>query len=176
MSASVALQSRAALVATASSTGSRSFGELEIRLRISLVAVCCSCASVSARCSSACGAPDGPLSLVLPSGTPHARQNLACEGLSCWHRGHFMPEPPGSRVGGRSEPWAETNRPRLAWSRTRAPASVQLAGCRRSWLPHRESAAAGAQSRRCPYSPLGARVGVRFWVGIVPALLDCRPP
>src|SRR5215470_19703366 len=97
MSASVAPQSRAALVATASSTGSRSFGELEIRLRISLVAVCCSCASVSARCSSACGTPDGPLSLVLPSGTPHARQNLACEGLSCLHPGHVMPEPPSGR-------------------------------------------------------------------------------
>src|SRR5215471_14330654 len=67
-----------------------------------------------------------------------------------------MPKPPGSRGGERSEPCAETNRPRLAWSRTRAPAPVQLAGCRRSWLPHRASAAAGAQSRRCPYSRPGS--------------------
>src|SRR5262247_937701 len=36
-----------------------------------------------------------------------------------------MPKPPSSRVGERSEPWAETNRPRLAWSRTRSPAPVQ---------------------------------------------------
>ena len=28
--------------------------------------------------------------------------------------------PPGGPIGGRSEPWAETNRPRLAWSRTRS--------------------------------------------------------
>src|SRR5262245_27333086 len=118
----------------------------------------------------------GPLSLRIPRDTPHGRQNLACEGLSCWHRGHVMPEPPSGRVGERSEPWAETNRPRLAWSRTRASAPVQLAGCKRSWLPHWESAIAGGQSRRCPYSRLGARAGVRFWVGIVPAPLHRRPP
>src|SRR5262249_16665152 len=30
---------------------------------------------------------------------------------------------------------------------------VQLAGCRRSWLPRRASAVAGGLSGRCPYSP-----------------------
>ena len=29
---------------------------------------------------------------------PHPRQNLAWGGLSCWHRGHVMPEP-SPRVG-----------------------------------------------------------------------------
>src|SRR5215472_5682960 len=131
--------------------------------RISAVALCCSAPSVSARCSSVYGAPDGPLSLVLPSGTPHSRQNLAREGLSCWHRGHFMPEPPSGRVGERSGTWAETNRLGLAWSRTRSGGSpVQLAGCRRSWLPHRASAVAGGQSGRCPYSRPEEPSGVDF--------------
>src|SRR5262249_39981801 len=58
-----------------------------------------------------------------PTGAPHSRQNLACEGLSCWHRGHVMPGPPSGRVGGRSEQWAETNRSRLVWSRTRSHGS-----------------------------------------------------
>src|SRR5262249_36057251 len=177
MLASAAAQSREALPAIASSTGRRSGGDLEMTRRISAVAVCCSCASVSARCSSACGAPDGPLSLVLPSGTPHARQNLACEGLSCLHPGHVMPEPPSGRCDRRSEPWAETNRPGLVWSRTRSAGSpVQLAGFPRSWLTRRASADAGAQSRRCPYGGLGERAGARFGVEIVPALLHCRPP
>ena len=61
------------------------------------VALCCSVPSVNARRSSAYGTPGGPLSLVLLSGMPHARQKLACDGLSCWHRGHVMPEPPSGR-------------------------------------------------------------------------------
>src|SRR5215813_1467978 len=91
--------------------------------RISAVALCCSAPSVSACCSCAYGTPGWPLSLALLSGTPHARQKSACEGLSYWHRGHFMPEPPSGRVGERSEPWAETTRPGLAWSRTRSHGS-----------------------------------------------------
>src|SRR5215831_10247484 len=104
--------------------------------RISAVALCCSAPSVSACCSCAYGTPGWPLSLALLSGTPHARQKSACEGLSYWHRGHFMPEPPSGRVGERSEPWAETTRPGLAWSRTRSHGSrlgtVCLAAFRRS--------------------------------------------
>src|SRR5215813_6385223 len=34
-----------------------------------------------------------------------------------------MPEPPSSQGGGRSERWAETNRPGLGWSRTRSHGS-----------------------------------------------------
>src|SRR5215813_13707077 len=115
-----AAQSLAAFSRSVSSTGRRSKAERLITLRTSEVAACCSRASDSACCSSAYGAPGGPLSPVLPRGSPHARQNLACEGLSCWHRGHVMPEPPSGRVGERSEPWAETNRLGLAWSRTLA--------------------------------------------------------
>jgi len=33
--------------------------------------------------------------------------------LSCWHRGHVMPEPPSGRGGEGSEAWAEINRPDL---------------------------------------------------------------
>jgi hypothetical protein len=92
--------------------GARSFGEREITCRISLVAVCCSSASTSsrsrarscpsasvrARCWSLCEAAGEPLGLVLSNGVPHSRQNLACEGFSCWHRGHCMP-PSGVRAG-----------------------------------------------------------------------------
>src|SRR5215831_10865258 len=112
--------------------------------RISAVALCCSVPSINARRSSAYGTPRGPLSLVLLSGTPHARQNLACDGLSCWHRGHVMPEPPSGRGGERSERWAETNRPRLAWSRTsghaRKPAGMLFAR-KALWQSPRPSAA-----------------------------------
>src|SRR5215475_603249 len=34
------------------------------------------------------------LSLVLLRGTPQVRQKLACDGLSRWHREHFMRGPP----------------------------------------------------------------------------------
>src|SRR5215475_14237225 len=131
--------------------------------KILAVALCCSAPSVSARCSSGYAAPDGPPLAVLLRWTPHSRQKLACEGLSYWHPGHVMPEPPSGRGVGRSEPWAETNRPRLAWSRTRSDGSpVQLAGCRRSWLRHRASAVAGGQSGRCPYSRPEEPSGVDF--------------
>jgi hypothetical protein len=42
---------------------------------------------------------------------PHPRQNLAWGGLSCWHRGHVMPEPSprvgagNGRTGGESLGW-----------------------------------------------------------------------
>ena len=49
MTASFASHSRAALSATASRTGWISVGELAITLKISLVAVCCSKASVRSR-------------------------------------------------------------------------------------------------------------------------------
>ena len=49
MLASVAPHTRAAFSATASITGCRSVGELEMTRRISAVAVCCSSASVSSR-------------------------------------------------------------------------------------------------------------------------------
>src|SRR5215472_2733122 len=66
--------------------------------RISLVAVFCSLASVSL-CrspwiSSFSSAYDrGAASLT---GAPHSRQDLACAGLSCWHRGHFIPGLPAA--------------------------------------------------------------------------------
>src|SRR4029453_16835939 len=31
------------------------------------------------------------VSCVGVKGVPHSRQNLACGGLSCWHRGHRIP-------------------------------------------------------------------------------------
>src|SRR5262245_58507723 len=36
---------------------------------------------------------------VRASGVAHSSQNLACGRFSCWHRGHFMPETPGSPTG-----------------------------------------------------------------------------
>src|SRR5215467_2625452 len=79
--------------------GSSDVGEREITRRISLVAVCCSRASMSSRWRSAYddageGFPSGRRKGVL-----QFRQKWACDGFSCWHRGHFMPKPPGSRVG-----------------------------------------------------------------------------
>src|SRR5215467_6122634 len=147
-------------------------------LRISLVAVCCSNASLSApvrRSTLALRAAyDSATGLSPFKELAHSRQNLACTGFSVWHREHLMPEPPSGRGGKGSERWAETNRPGLAWSRTRSSESpVQLVGCRRSWLPHRASTAAGGHSRRCPYSRPRARAGVRV-LGLNPsALLHC---
>src|SRR5215470_399194 len=154
-------------------TGCTSVGELLITRRISAVAVCCSRASPNERLNPSISSLSRSISLLTSAydlwieaaastGVPHSRQNLAWGGLSCLHPGHVMPEPPSGRVGERSEPWAETNRPRLAWSRTRAPAPVQLAGCRRSRLPHRASAVAGSQPSRCPYSQPGVRARIPF--------------
>ena len=79
--------------------------------RISLVAVCCSCASESSRfrvcrisavavcCCSASlralviSAYDGggePIGLAV-RGVPHSPQNLILGAFSCWHRGHRIP-------------------------------------------------------------------------------------
>src|SRR4029453_18469773 len=30
---------------------------------------------------------------------PHSRQNFACGGFSCWHRGHCILEPPSTQPG-----------------------------------------------------------------------------
>src|SRR5215470_6540200 len=66
--------------------------------RISLVAVFCSLASVSL-CrspwiSSFSSAYDREAASL--TGAPHSRQDLACAGLSCWHRGHFIPGLPAA--------------------------------------------------------------------------------
>src|SRR5215470_13628567 len=99
----------------ASKTGRTLVGELEMTLRISAVAVCCSCASaprfsVSAKRFSMSGTRGASLLYALRrlartrlafriselalSPAPQAMQNLACEGFSCWHWGHFMRGPP----------------------------------------------------------------------------------
>src|SRR5215813_9589021 len=127
----------------ASKTGCASVGELLMIPRISAVAACWSRASLKERSSSAQG-DDGSLLLGSLKGVPHSSQNFATARFSCWHRGHVMPEPPSGRVGGRSEPWAETNRPRLAWSRTsghaRKPAGMLFAR-KALWQSPRPSAA-----------------------------------
>src|SRR5215471_15635885 len=178
-----ALRSRTALRTIVSKTGRMSLGDDEMTLRISAVAACCSAASASWRLRSctcpnaaaarfSCARPLAPSllgALLLtgsfldfvrtPSLAPQATHRRALEGFACWHRGHFMPKPPNHRIGERSEPWAETNRPRLAWSRTRSDKSrlgrrvsvtsrqacdarhvrlrdsvIRVAGCPRLWL------------------------------------------
>src|SRR5262245_40228759 len=111
---------RAAFSATASRTGWTSVGELEMMRRISAVAVCCSRASIAERCTSAYDGAGWVFASGCWRGVPHSSQNLAATRFSCWQRGHVMPEPPSGRVGEGSELWAETNRPRPAWSRTLA--------------------------------------------------------
>src|SRR5262244_2307657 len=88
-------------------------GELEMIRRISPVAVCCSRASVRERCTSAYDGAGWALPPSCRRAVPHSRQNLWLVGLSCWHRGHVMPEPPSGRGGEGSEAWAEINRPDL---------------------------------------------------------------
>src|SRR5262249_60137744 len=97
-----------------------SVGDVLIIFRMSAVAVCCSKASVATRCKSAYDGADGASAWGRWRGVPHSPQNFIVGRFSCLHRGHVMPKPPGSRGGERSEPWAETNRLRLAWSRTRS--------------------------------------------------------
>src|SRR5215813_15309246 len=61
--------------------------------------------------------------LGTPSELPEGRTTLPAElmagGILLLAPGPRHAGPPSGRVGERSEPWAETNRPRLAWSRTR---------------------------------------------------------
>src|SRR5262245_28417197 len=72
---------------------------------------------------------------------PHVGQNAALGGVFCWHRGHVMPKPPDGRDNVGSEPWAETNRPRLAWSRTPRRVVTRLG------RPGREPRCEGAPSQ-----------------------------
>jgi len=60
-----------------------------------------------------------------------------------------MQEPPSGQVGERSEPWAETNRPRLAWSRTRSSGS-RLGTARSPTPPLVGSAMSATLSARSP--------------------------
>src|SRR5215813_6677509 len=112
MVASWAPTNRTALLTSVSSTGWMSAGELLIARRMSAVAVCCSCASTSSRllvwsCSSASlrafcrSAYDAgePLPGPCLTGAPQPRQNWACDGLSCWHRGHFIAHSPRAGRG-----------------------------------------------------------------------------
>src|SRR5258707_14587244 len=79
-------QRRRALARIVSNTASTLVGEPEITRKISLVAVCCSSAPLSARSRSACD----PLSLERLRGVPHSPQYFWLEGFSCWHRGQCM--------------------------------------------------------------------------------------
>jgi hypothetical protein len=102
MAPNAARQSLTAAWRIVSNTGSTFVGELEIARKISRVAVRSSKASLRARCKSvydAVGAPNSGPSL---KGPPHVRQNFAWGGLSCWHRGHFIAEPPVERAGRKS--------------------------------------------------------------------------
>src|SRR5215472_18128 len=128
--ASSASQSRVALSATVSSTGWTSAGERAIAPRISLVAVCCSSASLSERFSpsiSACSSAwDLSAGTAPPKGVLHSRQNLACGGLSWWHRGQGIPEPPQTDQGWNGEPrvaarrWRGQGQCRHLWWRTQS--------------------------------------------------------
>src|SRR5215470_5423100 len=138
--------SRAALQATASNTGWMLAGELLMTRKISAVAVCCSRASLSERCKAAYDGAGWALPPSRRRGALHSSQNFAAARFSCWHRGHVMPEPPSGRVGERSEPWAETTRPGLAWSRTRSLGPRLGMARPRSWLPHLHQPTADGQS------------------------------
>src|SRR5262245_27511652 len=103
MAPRIAPQSVTALRTIASNTGWTSVGELEITRRISLVAVCCSRASPNDRlrlsisvfrCACEPVVRSGPL-----KGSAQFSQNLAVGRFSCWHRGHFISEPPNHRAG-----------------------------------------------------------------------------
>src|SRR5262245_45656757 len=113
-------QSRVARSRIARKTGCTSVRALEMTRRTSLVAVCWSSASVRERCKSAYDGADEASAWGRWRGVPHSPQNFIVGRFSCWHQGHVMPEPPSGQVGERSEPWAETTRPRLGWSRTRS--------------------------------------------------------
>src|SRR5215467_13643519 len=134
------------LLTIASKTGCTSVGERLITRRTSLVAVCCSRASVAERCKSAYDGAGGASVWGRWRGVPHSPQNFIAGRFSCWHRGHVMPEPPSGRVGERSEPWAETTRPGLAWSRTRSLGPRLGMARPRSWLPHLHQPTADGQS------------------------------
>src|SRR5215467_5422226 len=99
MFTSSASHNRAALSATASSTGWSSVGELLITRRIPAVAACCSSASVKERLRLSTASLSSAYVGSAPhvSGVPHVRQNLACGGFTCSHRVHLMPEPPHVR-------------------------------------------------------------------------------
>src|SRR5215469_7914610 len=172
-----ASHSRFAHAAIVSKTGCAFVGELLMTPRISAVAVCCSRASLRERCTSAYDGAGWTSPWWRWRGVPHSPQNFIVGRFSCWHRGHVMPEPPSGRGVGRSEPWVETNRPRLVWSRTRSDGSpVQLAGCRRSWLRNRASAVDGGQSVDALTAGPEQGPGFLSCVQILPALLHCRPP
>src|SRR5215470_19661971 len=137
-------------------------------LRISLVAVCCSNASLSApvrRSTLALRAAyDSATGLSPFKELAHSRQNLACTGFSVWHRGHFMPRPsqqPGRRkVGtvGRDYP------PETRMVKDAVKEVARSAGRMSPFVaPTRGSAVAGGQSVDA-LTPPGAGVGVRFWV------------
>src|SRR5215469_873421 len=126
---------RSALAAMLSNTGCTSVGERLITRRTSLVAVCCSRASVAERCKSAYDGAGGASVWGRWRGVPHSPQNFIVGRFSYWHPGHVMPEPPSGRGGRRSESWAETNRLGLAWSRTRSHGS--RLGTARSRHPRR---------------------------------------
>src|SRR5262249_45342016 len=57
-------------------------------------------ASVRACCRSTYDCNDGSFGWACLRDKPHSGQNLAWDGLSCWHPGHFMP---GLRQSGRCE-------------------------------------------------------------------------
>jgi hypothetical protein len=62
-------------------------------------------AAQAPRLARAAGPCRTPLTAILATelnGTPHSRQNLAGEGFSCWHRGHFIKR---SHAPGAAQVW-----------------------------------------------------------------------
>ena len=137
---SMASQTRAALSATASSTGWRFGRRARDGPQDPAVAVCCSSASVSARLRLSTSAivwvrlrgGADPL-----KGLAHSSQNFACGRFSCWHRGHRIPSVsrvrivqrrqahasrhPGRRRSSASRPFRGDGRPDPTATRPRAP-------------------------------------------------------
>jgi hypothetical protein len=151
---SMAPQSRAALSATTSITGWRVVGELEMTRRISLVAVCCSSASLRALVISAHDGAGRPLGLAV-RGVPHTPQNFILGACSCWHPGQGMLASP--------ESGSLSCLPEVKPHGTRAAAGARRSG--RSWgsratRPHRDPASDARWAvlgRGSPWSLWGRR-------------------
>src|SRR5215467_14415677 len=143
-----------------------SVGELAMTLRIWLVAVCCSRASVATRCKSAYDGAGGASVWGRWRGVPHSPQNFIVGRFSCWHRGHVMQGLPAAGA---------------AKGRNRGPR-----------LPARDShgqehghtgyAARGSHNRASPVAALNQRlplylgtVALLSGVRSLPPLLDSRP-
>src|SRR5262245_15427105 len=81
--------------------------------RISLVEVCWSLATTSARLRLSTSvfrcAYDAVVGSTPLKGPPQSSQNLAVGRFSCWHRGHVIPEPPHRQADSAAERWTESS-------------------------------------------------------------------